>query len=227
MRIDVIAGEAREMIKRAGLGRIGFLTLTYAEALEYWECQERWNSLRTNIISKRYSPCIIGLHLSPMGRWHWHGIVTCQGQILDDQTDVQAIMDGHYGSANPWLREEWRFLREVCPKYGFGRHQLVPIIKTAEHAAVYLASELGRADDQLTGKRRVRFVGLKGKRSYSMQRGWVSGSGGAWRDAVRDFCKYYGIVNQDDMLRRFGKRWAFKLKDWIQEFYVSQGGGEA
>lgn len=41
--------------------------------------------------------------------------------------DHDQVRKGNYSSAAKELRRIWKQFREVLPRYGFGRHQLLPV----------------------------------------------------------------------------------------------------
>ena len=112
-------------IKQVGFNNVGFLTLTFADDIQdREEAQRRFNSLRTNFLSKIFKGYIRVMERCKSGRIHYHLLVDCGGDVRRG-IDFQALMRGDYRSACPFLRDLWATLRSELPKYGFGRSGFV------------------------------------------------------------------------------------------------------
>ena len=156
------------MVKKYGLNHVGLLTLTFgvpgsgrgsqatqelrelAKDLDF--VQNRWHSLNTNIIHSRYADwiCIPEPHRD--GVWHLHVVVVTKMDIRTG-TDVETLtnyklpywMRRGKHLRNEALAAEWQDLRKICCRYRFGRVELLPIKKTGEALARYLAGYLSKA----------------------------------------------------------------------------------
>jgi hypothetical protein len=95
--------------------------------------------------------------------------------------DFEAVKGRDYRSVSPELKAIWKWLREVLPGYGFGRAELLPIRKTGEAVASYVAKYIEKnicnhtAADR--GMRLVRYIGWKGKQLKASDFGWGTKGG--------------------------------------------------
>lgn len=229
----IIKSNVHAMIECYGLNLIGFLTLTFADDVQcHKEACKRFNSLATNVLNVRYVQWIRVSERQKSGRWHFHLVVVCK-QDIRRGVDFAAISKRDYKSASPALRAEWAFWRNTSKPYGFGRSELLPVKKTGEALASYIAKYVSkgfayrRRDDK--GARLVSYS--KGSRVCGSRFSFVGGKVKEWRLRCRLFLdhlyfRYYnqclleGIVPPDpftyaDMPSLFGKRWAWRLREQI------------
>jgi hypothetical protein len=124
-----------------------------------------------------------------------------------------------FRTANAQLRNLWATFRQVCPLYGFGRHELLPIRTTAAAAAKYVGKYIGKHQE-------ARQEEDKGARTYARSQGqtgvncriaWNSEGGKEWRRKLALFADKHGCVDMEAMKQKFGPRWAYKLCDVIIE----------
>jgi hypothetical protein len=131
-------------VERWGIDYLGFMTHTFAgETPTIKEARRRWRSLRANALDGRYHSWMCVLQRGKFGRLHFHLVVVCRVDIRTG-FDFEAIRRRDYRSANEYLRGEWAFWREACPKYNFGRCELLPLRTDAERAARYVARYIAR-----------------------------------------------------------------------------------
>jgi len=131
-------------VARWGLEKLGFMTLTFAgEAPTIKEARRRFRSLRTNALDGRYPSWLCVIQRGKLGRLHFHLVVVCREDIRTG-VDFGAVKRRDYRSASDYLRGEWAFWRDACPKYNFGRCELLPVRTDAERAAQYLARYIAR-----------------------------------------------------------------------------------
>ena len=156
------------MVKKHGVNHVGLLTLSFGvpgsgrgseETRELRErakdldfVQARWHSFATNVIAKRYEDWICVLEPHKDGVWHLHVVVATKADIRTG-TDIETLTNyklpywqrrGKH-LRNEALAAEWRALRETCCKYRFGRAELLPIEKTGEALARYVAGYLSKS----------------------------------------------------------------------------------
>ena len=136
---------------------------------------------------------------------------------------------GNYSSANAYLRSEWAFWRVTAPKYGFGRHELMPVKSTADAIAKYLgkyiSKHIGQRLPEDKGARLVRYS--KGTNRVGTRFSWVSPGAYMWRSKLGAFCRslHLNSDNYQTFLKEwFGKNWVYHLRPLIQsikllEFY--------
>jgi len=147
-----------------------------------------------------------------------------------------------YRSASEALRAEWAWWRENQGKYGFGRHELMPVRTTGEQIGRYVAKYLGKswsertADDK--GGRCVRYFGRWDKSGakcsppMSARHGAVAPRACAWRACMKQIqwaTNYHGLeLNEKNIAEHNGPRWAWRVTNQIQrhKFFVRAAGSE-
>ena len=129
------------------------------------------------------------------------------------------IAKGNYRSANRELRAFWKELRGILPRYGFGRHELLPVKSSKEAIARYLGKYLSKSiedvfmsDSKPFHSRRVRLS--VGWRVATSQFAWAR-QGQIWRFQVALIAKECGFTDLRDFSKRFGARWAYNLRNAI------------
>jgi hypothetical protein len=223
--------------------RAGFLTLTFADDVQdAQEASRRFNSFATHWLRRHAEGYIGSRERQKNGRWHYHLVVIWKVKIREG-FDFAAVRRGDYRSACPALRQLWAELREVCPRYGFGRHQLEPVAKpeaAGAYVAKYLAKSERRPEDRGV---RLLMAGGVGRRLMASSRfSWVRGKAREFRACVAEVARVMlgsrwkpGRVpwyDNADMLRRvWGKRWAWKViqvmnrnPDWVQGCLMAYDG---
>jgi hypothetical protein len=216
----IVAFEIQRMAEDFGIEHIGFFTLTFKDHVtDIGEAQKRFRSLRAHVIAKRYK-CAIGVwerHQS--GRIHFHLVVALEKDIRTG-LNFSALKRKDYQSVNSALRTEWAFWRQTCPKYRFGRHELLPIKSNAEGIARYVGKYISKHIRQRLpedkGARVVRFIGYKpGMRRACRKFSWNSGNGWLWRQKTKALAGRYGLTGIEQMRITFGPRWAYHLQEQI------------
>ncbi len=213
---QVLFLEIMALVAFYGIERIGFFTLTFADHVtSLREAQRRFRSIRAHVIVKRYERAIVVWERHESGRIHFHLVVVLADDIRTG-ANFAAFKCKDYRSANRALRAEWAFWRNTCPKYRFGRHELMPIKSNAKGIARYVGKYIGKHIRQRLeedkGARLVRFIGYKaGDRSASCLFSWNSENAWLWRHKVAAFAIRHGVTDLDGMRRTFGPRWAYHL----------------
>jgi hypothetical protein len=116
------------------------------------------NSLLTNQLSKRFPEWLSVVQRHKDGKIHFHFVVVMAEDIRTG-FDHRAVARRDYSSASPYLRAEWKWLRETLPEFSFGRHELLPV-KVADGFGRYVARYVaGNTKRQAcdSGARLVRF----------------------------------------------------------------------
>ena len=229
--------EVMALFKQYPLERIGFLTLTFADDVQcHKEATKRLNSLITGVLRERYPMCIRVSERQSSGRWHFHLVVVCQ-QDIRRGVDFEAIKQRRYkDGANTALRAEWAFWRNTAKNYGFGRTELLPVRKTGEALAAYVAKYIskGFAYRQQRDKGARLYSVIGGSRVCSSRFSFFSLKSYLWRQKVAmwaaswsaSLAKVAQSVNQspidaltyDDLPILFGKRWAWRCRDDIMAY---------
>jgi hypothetical protein len=107
------------------------------------EAQKRFRSLRAHVIVKQYKRAIGVWEGLQSGRIHFHLVVVLEQDILSG-ADFQAFKRKDYRSANSALRAEWAFWRKTCPKYRFGRYELMPVKSNAKCISRYVGKYISK-----------------------------------------------------------------------------------
>jgi len=223
---QVIFLEVKDLARRFGLEKLGFLTLTFADhVLEIREAQRRFNSLNTHVLRGRYRRAVAVVERQKSGRVHFHLVVVLNADIRTGFDFGQAER-GIYTSASPALRAEWAFWRNTAKKYGFGRTELLPVKSTVEgiarYVGKYLAKHVRQRSECDKGARVVRFLGYKsGDRTASPRFSWNTENGWLWRHKLKAFCHHYGLSTTDTLKEIFGSRWCFFLQHEIMGMTVT------
>ena len=189
------------------------MTHTFAgEAPTIRETRRRWRSLRTNALDGRYLSWLCVLQRGKFGRLHFHLVVVCRVDIRTG-FDFEAVKRRDYQSAGEYLRGEWAFWREACPKYNFGRCELLPVRTDMERAARYLARYIAR-------HLRTRFPEDKGARLVSFADNARDGlrrhrlnveTGGPAERRLGGLIHDLGLSGVGELRGRLGRSWRRKL----------------
>lgn len=229
--------EVMALFKQYPLERIGFLTFTFADDVQcHKEATKRLNSLITGVLRERYPMCIRVSERQSSGRWHFHLVVVCK-QDIRRGVDFEAIKQRRYkDGANTALRAEWAFWRNTAKNYGFGRTELLPVRKTGEALAAYVAKYIskGFAYRQQRDKGARLYSVIGGSRACSSRFSFFSLKSYLWRQKVAmwaaswsdSLAKVAQSVNKssidaltyDDLPILFGKRWAWRCRDDIMAY---------
>jgi hypothetical protein len=210
-----------------GINRIGFLTLTFARhVVSYKEAQKALHSLMTGVLKKRYVEYIIVMERMDSKRIHYHLLVVLAEDIRSGFM-FAAVRNGDYSSASVYLRREWAFWRVTAPKYGFGRHELMPVKSTADAIAKYLgkyiSKHIGQRLPEDKGARLVRYS--KGTNRAGTNFSWASTGAFMWRSKLGTFCRmmHLNSDNYKEFLKEwFGKNWIYHLYPLIQSIKLAE-----
>lgn len=210
-------------VKLVGLDNVGFLTLTFGDHVTDWKIgQKRFNSMMSN-----YGRNIFPRHLCVMepqksGRIHYHLLVDCGFDIRTGFV-FEEIKRGNYRSANGPIRSLWLELRKILPRYGFGRHELLPIRSNGEGISKYLAKYIAKGvehrDPRFKGARWVRYS--RGWRKVGVKFSWASPGGWCYRKKLALFAEH-SRVTYEGMRKMYGPKWAYKLGDLFETIVIPE-----
>lgn len=230
------------VVQKFGLGKIGFLTLTFPKKLSLKEANRRFNSLATNFLDKHFVCWVCIREFTKSGRPHFHLIVVCHEEIregfnfenyvrmnrLSRTDELRRKNSREIGllsrslDPTPALRSLWGALRATLPVYQFGRHELIPVRKSGAALARYVGGYIRKSMD-------FRPVEAKGARliSYSktfprkiVGHAWAFNTDGSrfWRQKVALFAETHGVKDMEGLKTRFGARWAWWFRDVIESY---------
>lgn len=222
------------MAQKHGLKNLGFFTLTFAEYItDMHEAQRRFNSLNTNVLKTRYRGLIAVKERCKSGRIHFHLIVALGTDIRTD-FEFEEIKNQNYSSANPFLKQEWRFWRNTAPKFGFGRTELLPIKSTDEGIARYVGKYISKNVQQRPDEDKgFRLVNYSGDSKNATTRFTAVNMGTKnWRHKVnlfaKDISRLQGLppLSIQNISKHLGPNWAYKWREFILDYYEDiEGGG--
>ena len=154
-----------ECIRKWGIKGCGVLDLTFDRDVSWNEAQRCLNSLRTNVLAKRFGKryVIVCERGEKNGRVHFHIFFHKEGS------------DWYTGSAWYWhpkkrrymcnrnqaLQDEWEFWRGVLKGYGFGDRVSINPLRNPEAAAKYFSKYVGKGHyartESMKGKQLIRY----------------------------------------------------------------------
>jgi len=237
-----------DMIRRNGIEKIGFFTMTFAENLtDRKEAQRRFNNYASNVLRKSVLEYVSAVERQKRGAIHYHLCVVfpfdirtgfdfdaaskaSEAKRVGDFAALRYWQGVYYRSANSSLAGIWREVREVAPKYGFGRCETLPVLSNSaavcRYIGSYVSSEfLGRSARDY-GLRTIRY-GLR-SRAASIRWMWVNGAGREWRKGCQALGMFLGLNDAYEIERtpggsvvrlgpqhletRLGNRWQFSTR---------------
>jgi hypothetical protein len=228
------------MVRKHGLNHVGLLTLTFgvpgsgrgsqetrdlrekAKELEF--VQARWHSLLSNVVAKRYEDwaCVLEVHHD--GVWHFHVVVSIKADIRTG-TDIATLTNYSLPYRlrrgvrfrNAALAAEWTELRTTCCKYRFGRVELMPIKKTGEAVARYVAGYLTKSWESVPVGRKSRLVRLSRTLSRNISMRFSPNTLGhlIYRTRLKLAASMLPFDGYDDFEDYLGPRWHCYLGDII------------
>lgn len=224
-----LAWNVQALAERHGLGRLGFLTLTFADhVLDPKESQRRLNSLATHVLRERYPQGYVRvLERQKSGRIHYHLLLVLPFEAREG-VDFEAFARNDYRTASAELRSEWAFWRRTARAYGFGRTELMPVRSTEEGIGRYVGKYIGKhhasrkPDDK--GIRLVEYS--RGARMAVTRFAWCTDNAAEWRAKVRLFAQIMShrigtnLVGIEDISQHLGGRWAYNYREFIYSLPV-------
>lgn len=200
-------------------GHIGFFTLTTKDNVkDKAEFSRRWNSMCSHYWSNSpfFGHWIGCFEQQKRGSWHMHILVILSGDIRTG-ANLQEFAQGNYRSASPYLRALWRDLRSACSRYGFGRHEMLPIKSNAEAMARYIGKYISKhivqRDETAKGARLV--TSSKGWLKNSVRFAWNTEGSQEWRRKLQVFAHCLQCYDLEDLTAKLGPNWAYKHLDSI------------
>jgi hypothetical protein len=211
------------LCQKYGFVRIGFLTLTFAEDVEWQEGQRRFHSLATGFLAEQFFDYLCVVEFQKSGRVHYHLLVACHEDIRTG-LDFAQVAQRNYSSVNPYLRSQWAKLREVLTKYGFGRHELLPIRRTEEAMARYVGNYISKCvpnrKPEHRGERFVRYS--RGFRVCSSQFAWNTPRAWLWRRKLALLAEKSGVETMEEATKAWGRHWAHDYAGAIQSIKLDE-----
>jgi hypothetical protein len=201
------------------IGHVGFFSLTTKDNLTDPKAfSRRWDSFNSNFFSQspHFGHWIGCFEQQKRGAWHLHLLVILPYDIREG-ISFEDLERRKYTSASPYLRSVWRDLRGACLRYGFGRHELLPVKSNgqamARYVGKYISKHVGQRDETSKGKRLV--TSSQGWQKNSIRFQFLTENTAEWRRKVKTFAAVHGVASYDGLRLKFGSNWAYKCLDSI------------
>jgi len=201
------------------LSHVGMLTLTTEDnCSDFREFSKRWRSFRTNYLSssKDFSHWVSVYERQARGAWHLHLVIIVDGDIRTG-CDFEAFEKRKYRTAPAYLRGLWADLREACPRYGFGRHELMPVKSCSEaiskYVGKYVSKHIGQRKEEDKGKHQIQCS--TGWPKNTVKWAWYTPGSCEWRRKTAKFARINGCSDFSDIRQLFGPRWAYHFAPMI------------
>jgi hypothetical protein len=229
-------------IKRVGIERVGFVTLTFAEPIfDRNEASKRFHNLAVAVLKPEGLEFVSIPERQGSGRFHFHLVAAFPCDIRTGfdfaacGSAVTAKRDGDWAEQRRWeqiycrsangnLRKYWNLFRSNrVRKYGFGRCETLPILSNAQALARYVGAYVTTA----SGARRLGDKGMRtvryalSSRSASIRWSWADGNGQVWRRGLQVLSMALGIEYENyekEFKEKFGEKWAWRLKETVTTF---------
>jgi len=219
------------LVQEFGVERVGFLTLTVGDwhgdrfigICERAEAEKRFHRAM-RAIARRYQCGVTVTERCESNALHWH-LVVIVGADIRSGCDFAAFGRRDYRSAPERLRLEWLWWRTNAPRFGLGRHELLPVKVNSDAIGNYVGKYIGKgwnqrkADDK--GARTVRYFGQwkktgeKSKPPFSLRFCACTARAGAWREAMRQvqtLTRLHGVeLNAENIRAWHGPKWSWHI----------------
>ena len=222
--------------ERYGVGRLIDLTLTFARNVtDRREASKHWRSFRAHVLGP-YTDWLRVMERQTRGAIHYHVLLVVPadaGEVSLDRAEWEAYKTAfqrwqalgrpgrfrwHYESASPCLRAAMRHLGAKARAYGFGRATVLPVFSApavlAKYYAKYIVKDFRQRDPRDKGARLVETCRAGARVSWS-RFAWNSTAARLWRLKVAHIAEFCGLKDLEAFALKFGKRWAFHLRDCI------------
>lgn len=201
------------------VGHIGFFTLTTPDnCTDKAEFSRRWDSFNSNFWknSPHFGHWIGTYEQQKRGAWHLHILVILPYDIRTG-VNFEEFANRRYRSASPYLRSLWRDLRGACLRYGFGRHEMLPVKSNSEamarYVGKYISKHIGQRDETAKGKRLI--TSSQGWLKNSVHFAWNTEGAKEWRRKVSLFASVVNCPTMAHLYIKLGPNWAYRHIDSI------------
>lgn len=166
------------------------------------EASRRINNLNRRVLSTLFKRAIIVTERHKSGAVHFHVLGSiASGVDIRTGLNFERIYRRDYRSASPALRDLWAMLRERLPGYGFGRAELLPIRKSGDAVAAYVAKYIeknvcNRTEDD-RHKKLVRYIGWQKQQLKPNEFEWNGERAKAWRAKATELAGLIGAELKD------------------------------
>jgi hypothetical protein len=173
--------------------------MTFVRVSDSKEAARRFDNLNRRVLSAMFTRAIAVTERHKSKDIHFHLLGTLAGKpdIRTGLNFEEIIQRKNYRSASEELRGIWAMLRDVLPRYGFGRAELLPVRKTGEAVACYVSKYIEKnvfnrlPEDR--GKKLVRYLGWEKMQLKANEFEWDGERARAWRGKSREMLSLVGV----------------------------------
>lgn len=233
----ILSENVAALVDSHGIEKVAFLTLTFPHSLTLKEANRRFHNLSRHVLDAVFpNGWVACREWSDSGRLHFHLVGACAEDVRTGfhfgnylQMIHLSRRRGSMGAIrklsrqltpNPALSALWALLRQSCPKYQFGRSELIPIRKTGKAVAYYIGGYVQKGlwnrPATAKGAKLITYSQNFPKKVNSHLFMWATEGTASWRRKVGLFASLHGIKDLDGLSSRFGSRWAFWFRDLIE-----------
>lgn len=207
----------KSLLDQYPLEQIGFMTLTFEDNIDdIKEANRRLDSLMTNYLREKLLSYILIRERQHRGAWHFHLLAVLPFDIKSKgRFQKKAFGNAHsFKTSNLELLHLWQELREVMPRYGFGRHELLPIRKDSGSLSGYLSKYIGKhMAARKESDKGVRLISYAQgfKRAVATHFSWHSSFYSKLRGKVAFLARNCGCHSPAQACEELGHNWGFRL----------------
>lgn len=207
----------KALLDQYPLEQIGFLTLTFEDNVDdIKEANRRLDSLMSNYLREKLLSYILIRERQHRGAWHFHLLAVLPFDIKSKgRFQKKSFGKGHsFKTSNIQLLQLWKELRDAMPRYGFGRHELLPIRKDSGSLSGYLSKYIGKhMAARKESDKGVRLISYAQgfKRAVTIRFSWHSSFYTRLRQKVQVLALNERCYSPEDALRDLGHTWGFRL----------------
>lgn len=207
----------KSLLNQYSLEQIGFLTLTFEDNIsDIKEANSLLNSLMSNFLREKLLSYILIRERQHRGAWHFHLLAVLPFDLKSKgRFQKKSFGKGYsFKTSNVDLLNLWAELREAMPRYGFGRHELLPIRKDSGSLSAYLSKYIGKhMAARKESDKGVRLISYAQgfKRAVATSFSWHSPFMTRLRVKVATIARNEGCNTPAQALKDLGHTWGFRL----------------
>lgn len=207
----------KALLNQYSLEQIGFLTLTFEDNIsDIKEANALLNSLMSNFLREKLLSYILIRERQHRGAWHFHLLAVLPFDLKSKgRFQKKAFGKGYsFKTSNLELLNLWTDLREAMPRYGFGRHELLPIRKDSGSLSAYLSKYIGKhMASRKESDKGVRLISYAQgfKRAVATSFSWHSTFMTKLRKKVASIALNEGCHSPSQACKELGHTWGFRL----------------
>jgi hypothetical protein len=187
------------------------------------------NSLRTNVLSKRYGHEENGKHYNDFfvvcekggkrGRLHFHILFAKVGADFRTGSILRKCNGRKKFVANADCRTEFNYFRGILERYGFGAYVRIQPLWDVSKGAKYFTKYVGKGhygrDEDTKGRQLVRY-GNGFDRWHSMKFSNIGGAARDRRHVLESLGRRYQCADLGELNETFGSKWQYYAGDQMR-----------